>query len=103
MNQLSIQYEPIITACTRKAETVTPDFAEKAKKIILDHLAIVKQCKGEELVDIARAKGAVPHDDRAFGGIFQSLSQKNLIRHVAYCERRKGHGTGGGRIWGIVL
>jgi hypothetical protein len=102
MTQLSIQYEPIITACTNKAEEVTPDFAEKAKKIILDHLSIVQTCPGEELVDIATAKGAIPHDARAFGSVFMSLSRKNLIRTVGFCERRKGHGTAGGRIWGVV-
>jgi hypothetical protein len=102
MNQLSIQYEPIITACTKKAEEVTPDFAEKAKKIILDHLAIVQKCSGEELVDLAIAKGAIPHDSRAFGGVFQSMSRRGPIRKVAFCERRKGHGTAGGIVWGVV-
>lgn len=103
MTQLSINFTPEATACMEKAKSIDPDFPAKAEKFILEHLAIVKQCPGEELTDVARAKGAIPHDDRAFGGVFQRLSRRNLIRTVGFCERKKGHGTAGGRVWGIVL
>jgi hypothetical protein len=102
MSQISLQYEPIITACARKAETVTPGFAELAKKHILAHLSVVQTCPGEELVDIAIAKGAKPHDARAFGSVFMSLSRRGLIRKAGYCERKKGHSTAGGIVWGMV-
>lgn len=84
-----------------KAQEVDPLFSEKAKAAILAHLRVVGSASGEVLTDVARAHGARPHDDRAFGGVFQSLSRAGLIRTVGYCARTKGHGTAGGRIWGI--
>lgn len=85
--------------CLEKAEDKDPGFGAIAREAILAHLRVVKRCSGEELVNVARAKGARPHDDRAFGGIFQSLSRGKLIRHAGYCLRTKGHGTAGGRLW----
>lgn len=37
-----------------------------------------------------------------FGSIYQALVRKNLIRCVGYCEREKGNGTAGGRVWSAV-
>jgi hypothetical protein len=88
--------------CVDKAQRRDPLFTEKASAAILQHLQVVGQCSGEVLTDVARAHGAVPHDDRAFGAVFQSLARKGLIRCVGFCVRTKGHGTAGGRIWGIV-
>lgn len=88
--------------CLAKAERNAPDFVEKAEKAILDHLRIVRQCSGEVLTDIARARGAIPHDDRAFGAVFKGLAKRGLIRSIGFCVRTKGHGTAGGRIWGIA-
>lgn len=50
-------------------------------------------------VDAAIAHGYRPHDQRAFGSVFGTLSRRNLIRCAVYCERSKGHGTAGGRVW----
>lgn len=85
-----------------KAERNDPEFSAKAEKAILDHLRVVGQASGEVLTDVAMAHGARPHDARAFGGVFQSMSRRGLIRTVGFCMRTKGHGTAGGRIWGIV-
>lgn len=41
--------------------------------------------------------------DRAFGQLFRVLARRGDIRCVGYCERRKGHGTAGGRVWDAVL
>lgn len=88
-----------VDAATRR----DPLFAEKARTAILRHLRACPglQCSGEELVDVARAHGAVPPDDRAFGSVFQTLARKGLIRTVGYTVRRKGHGTAGGRVWAL--
>lgn len=85
------------------AEKRDPLFASKAERAILAHLAACPglQCNGEDLVDIAKAHGAVPHDDRAFGAVFQSLARRGLIRCIGYGIRRKGRGTAGARIWGL--
>lgn len=108
MSQLAINFdaareagEQAATACTEKALRADPDFTAKASSAILAHLSVVKEASGEVLTDIAIAHGARPHDQRAFGGVFASLSRKNLIRTVGFCMRSKGHGTAGGRIWAI--
>lgn len=89
-------------ACAAKAQRSDPEFSAKAEAAILAHLRVVGQASGEVLTDIAIASGARPHDARAFGGVFQSMSRRGLIRTVGFCLRSKGHGTAGGRIWGIA-
>ena len=84
------------------AQRLDADFAVKAEAAILAHLRIVKECPGEDLTDIAKAQGAIPHDDRAFGNIFSGLRKRGLIRTVGFCLRKRGNHTAGGRIWGIV-
>lgn len=88
--------------CADKASKADPEFMAKAQAAILDHLRVVGQCSGEVLTDVAIAHGARPHDARAFGPVFLSLSRRGLIRTVSYCLRTKGHGTAGGRVWGLV-
>jgi hypothetical protein len=84
------------------AERRDPEFSTKAEEAMLAHLRVVKRCSGEVLTDIARARGAVPKDDRAFGSIFKSLARREKIRAAGFCLRVKGHGTAGGRLWEIV-
>lgn len=107
--QLSIDFDSAreagnqaATACLNKAQGIDPTFAEKATAAILAHLRTTGQASGEVLTDIAIAHGARPHDQRAFGPVFQSLARKGLIRTVSFCMRTKGHGTAGGRIWALV-
>jgi hypothetical protein len=107
MNQLTIDDalaagEVAMTACVDKAQRKDPEFSRKAEEAILAHLRAVGHCSGEVLTDVARAHGAVPHDDRAFGAVFMSLARRSRIRTVGFCARTKGHGTSGGRIWGLV-
>jgi cytochrome c556 len=107
MNQLSIDFaraagESAANACTSKAHRSDPEFTAKAKVAILAHLRAVGRASGEELVNVAIAHGARPHDARAFGSVFQSLSRDGSIRTVGFCLREKGHGTAGGRIWSIT-
>lgn len=108
MNQLAIDFsaarelgEQAAAACLAKARRADPEFAEKAAAAILAHLRVVHRASGEALVDVAIAMGARPHDARAFGGVFQGLARKGLIRTVGFCLRTKGHSTAGGRIWSI--
>ena len=112
MTQLYIQFiEPVraraigesaANACTAKAQRSDPEFTTKAKAAILAHLRVVGKASGEDLVNVAIAHGARPHDARAFGSVFQSLSRSGEIRTVGFCLREKGHGTAGGRIWSIT-
>lgn len=73
-----------------------------ASKVIMDHLTNHGQTPGEDLVLIAKRAGHVPPDDRAFGSVFSTLSRRKEIQCVGYCNRRRGHGTAGGRIWDRV-
>lgn len=91
-----------MSVCIAKAEGLDPNFTDKAAVAILAHLRTVGQCSGEVLTDVARAHGAVPHDDRAFGAVFKKLARQGLIRCVGFCLRTKGNGTAGGRVWGIA-
>ena len=88
-------------ACTAKAMRNDPTFTKTAQDAILAHLQVVGQASGEVLTDIAIARGARCHDARAFGSVFAGLARKNKIRTVGFCIREKGHGTAGGRIWGL--
>ena len=107
-DQLSIEFDvreagrTASEACTAKALRSDPAFTEKAAAAILAHLRVVGQASGEVLTDVAMAHGARPHDARAFGSVFSGLARKNQIRTVGFCMRDKGHGTAGGRIWGLV-
>lgn len=107
-NQLSIEFDAkeagrtASEACTAKALRSDPTFVKTAQDAILAHLRVVGQASGEVLTDIAIASGARCHDARAFGTVFSGLARKNLIRTVGFCIREKGHGTAGGRIWGLV-
>lgn len=87
--------------CADKAAQLDPDFRQKAAAVILDHLRIVGECSGEELTDLAIAKGVKPHDARAFGPVFAALNREGKIRSAGFCLRKKGHGTAGGRVWAL--
>ena len=81
------------------AEQVDPGFTGRAASFVLEYLRENGRTAGETLTDLAIAAGHVPPDARAFGAVFRVLVKRGKIRHVGWCERRKGHGSGGGRVW----
>jgi hypothetical protein len=107
MNQLAIDFTPrdvgamAANQCLDKAERVAAFDTEGARFFILGYLQKHGQQSGEVLTDACKDAGFKPHDDRAFGSLFSSLARQNLIRTVGFCERRKGNGTAGGRVWGL--
>lgn len=110
MNQLSIFDMPAARAagvmaseqCAAKAERTTSFSTHLAREWVLKHLDAHGPTSGENLVDRMKAAGHVPHDDRAFGSVFQSLARERRIEKAGYVERRKGHSTGGGLLWRIA-
>jgi hypothetical protein len=90
-------------ACTDKAKRVAEFDFEGACKFVLGWLTRHGATPGEELVNNAIAHGHRVHDARAFGSVFRVLSVRKQIRCIGYCERQKGHGTAGGRIWKIAV
>ena len=105
MNQLSLPLaqrlgEHAMQKCQMRAENADPGFTQRAADWIIWYLrAKGEPVPGEMLTDLCRAHGICPPDDRAFGAVYQSLARRGLIRQTGWCERRKGHGTGGGRVW----
>lgn len=94
------------TECLEHAIELAPTFAERAKVFIVKHLAEKGPTSGEDLTDACKAAGIVPgNDDRAFGGVFLSLSNPNNPRIRCLrsdLPRKYGHGSSGGRLWAIV-
>lgn len=87
---------------SKKAEAACPGFVWKAQQVTVKLLHAFGQASSEELTDAIKACGLKPHDDRAFGAVYQGLARAERIRVVDSCARRKGHGTAGGRVWALV-
>lgn len=88
-----------------RAQRADSTFVVRAKEAILKRLQD-GPCSGEVLTELCKAQGIRPvKDDRAFGGVFLSLSsEKNpQIRCIrSDLPRARGHGTSGGKLWAIV-
>lgn len=85
------------------AERSSPGFGKQAAKCIRDYLAKNGPTPGEDLVTACNNAGIVPpKGNRAFGGVFQSLSRRGVIEVVGFCKRRHGNNTSGGNVWGLV-
>ena len=113
MNQTCIDFDPPYRSMAdareaghvgagRAVQRCAPDFVARAKKFVLAYLDERGSAPGEIIVDLCKLAGIVATDDRAYGVVFGSLSRANAIRCVGYCDRKKGHGTAGGRIWALV-
>ena len=97
---ISVNEAPMLAAAI-SAENAQPGFCDRAAEVILRELRKLGQAEGEMLVDLAKLRGIEPRDARAFGAVFKRLSVDGAIRQVGWCNRRKGHNSGGGRIWAI--
>jgi hypothetical protein len=89
--------------CAENAATLTGfnvgAAQDDAEKFIARHGA-AGVC-GESVTDWLKTQGHRPHDDRAFGAVFGGLSRQKRIVCIGHTDRRKGHGTSGGKIWRI--
>jgi hypothetical protein len=85
-----------------RAEHASPSFTQRAAGFIAAYLEQHGPLPGELLTDLAKAAGHVPPDDSAFGAVYKMLVREGRIQQAGWCDRRKGHGTGGGRIWAAV-
>jgi len=88
--------------CAARAERVSDFDTEAAGDFIVALLKMHGPKSGEALVNAAKQHGHCPPDDRAFGAVFSRLSRQKAIVHVGHCDRMKGHGTAGGRLWGAA-
>jgi hypothetical protein len=77
-------------------------FAEKARAHVLKMLREFGETSGEHVVNHGEALGITAHDSRAWGPIFGALSRQRMIVKVGWCQRTKGHGTGGAIVWRLA-
>lgn len=84
-----------------RAENAAPDFTRRACAYALALIATRGPMSGEAIVDACRAAGFTPPDDRAFGAVFKRALREGATV-VGYAPRRKGHGSAGGKIYGIA-
>jgi hypothetical protein len=82
---------------TAKAERESPGFVARAEHYVLAKLA-TGPASGEDITDYV-AQFLEFKDGRSMGTVYASMNRRGLIRIVGDCDRRKGHGTGGGHIW----
>jgi hypothetical protein len=83
---------------TGRAERDVTDFRARAEAAILERLQ-AGPASAEDLTEYVKACGVPFKDGRALGSIYKSLKDRGVIRIVGDCQRRFGHGTGGGHIW----
>lgn len=88
--------------CAAKAERTTTFSTHLAREWVAKHLEAHGPTSGEDLVDGLKEAGHQPHDDRAFGPVFQGLVRDGRIQQYGFALRRKGHGTAGGVIWKLI-
>lgn len=77
-------------------------FGVNAVAFVYQYLKENGNTPGEDITDKCKEAGIVPHDDRAFGSVYSNLYRGGLIEPKGHVPRRKGHGTGGGKIWGLT-
>lgn len=87
---------------TQHANDAVPGFVEQAQRVVLNLLRLDGPQSGEVLTAKVKIAGIRPHDDRAFGPVYQGLVRAGKIRRVGTCRRERGHGTSGGTVWGLV-
>lgn len=107
MQQLTIedairQGETGMRRAESSADRRVPDFTKHVCAYFLALLATRGPLSGEDLTDAARAAGYCPADDRAFGAAFRLLLTSGA-RITGYAPRRKGHGSSGGKVYGLAL
>lgn len=92
--------------CLAKAEDVAKFSAREAALFIHSWVVRYGPTPGEQLVKAAREHGHAPHDDRAFGPVFPMLLRgvdgKRLKVLRSDLPRERGHGTSGGKLYGVV-
>ena len=95
------QGDAAIAAGAEKATRVDPSFIDVACAHILAYLQAHGTSSGELLTDSCKLAGIRPVEDRHFGVVFQRLMRNKQIRVVGFAARAKGHGSSGGKVWGV--
>jgi hypothetical protein len=74
-----------------------------ARKFIVSWVRRHGATSGEDLVEAAMAHGFHARDGRAFGGVFKAALNASELRVLrSDLPRKHGHGTSGGRLYGVA-
>jgi hypothetical protein len=95
------QRDHAMARVAQKAEHIRPTFGDDARAFVLAYLKEHGETSGEALTLACKKAGIAPHDDRAFGPVYFTLSQRGQIVKVGEVKRMRGHGTGGGIVWAL--
>lgn len=102
LDQALARRDAALDRVERNAEDFFKEFSQKAQNFVLEYLRRQGDASGEAITDACRQAGIVPHDDRAFGPVYLTLSRQKKIEKAGFCQRTKGHGTGGGVVWRLA-
>lgn len=106
MPQLSLDFaraagERAMLAAESNAERREPRFSERVAAYMYSVLVARGPQRGEALTDACVAAGFDVAETRAYGAAFRLLVQRLGARVVGHCPRRKGHGSSGGKVYGL--
>lgn len=102
LDQARARGEQAMQRVETNAEQYFDEFRSRAAAFVVDYLARQGPSSGEAITNACRSAGIIPHDDRAFGPVYQRLSKSRKIVKCGYCPRTKGHGTSGGIVWRLL-
>lgn len=96
----SRERDAAIAAVSERAEQEDTWDAEAVAEWVLGYLRQYGPTGSEAITLAAKRAGHVPHDDRAFGGIYSRLVRRKLIeKRGMQMQRTRGHLTHGGFVW----
>lgn len=90
-----------IAQVSQHADQHRAGFSDAAAAFILGYLGQHGPTAGEVLTLRCKDAGITAHDDRAFGGVYMTLSRRGRIVKVGTVRRERGHGTAGGNVWAL--
>ena len=93
--------ERALRAAESNAERREPKFSERAAAYMYSVLVAHGPQRGEALTDACVSAGFDVTETRAYGAAFQLLTRRFGARVVGQCPRRKGHGSSGGKVYGL--
>jgi hypothetical protein len=96
--------------CGLGTRPYTPDAAESrgfdsegARRFIVGWVRRHGEVSGEDLVEAAQEHGFRGKDARCFGGVFVAAINRGELRVIrSDLPRKRGHGTSGGRLYGVA-
>jgi hypothetical protein len=87
---------------TAKAERGNPGFTLQARAFVLAYLSEHGPSPGEDITEAGINSGIRCKDGRAWGSIYGRMSGVQIECLRSDLPRRNGHGSSGGKLWGLI-